>query len=303
MGSALLYANPEGDTLADIVNVSQYPVGSAQKAGGPVNESWADMVATARRALAADGCATLPGFLTDEGLRQARSEISSLMPKAPLRHETSSVYARSDLEVDLAPDDPRQIQMSRLIGHLTRDQIPSDAVLARVYAAPGVKQFVAACVGEVRVFEYADPLAGLVVTVTPPGGELHWHYDTNEFVVTLMVAEPDSGGDFEYCPGLRSPGNENFDGLGRVLRGEAPDVVRRLRLRAGDLQIFLGRYSLHRVTKVEGQTTRCVGVLSYANRPGVIGPVDRTRSVYGRVTEAHLLAAEFAPGSGDGLIL
>ncbi|WP_420446411.1 hypothetical protein [Candidatus Poriferisodalis sp.] len=256
MGSALLYANPEGDTLADIVNVSQYPVGSTQKAGGPVNESWADMVATARRALAADGCATLPGFLTDEGLRQARSEISSLMPKAPLRHETSSVYARSDLEVGLAPDDPRQIQMSRLIGHLTRDQIPPDAVLARVYAAPGVKQFVAACVG-----------------------------------------------DFEYCPGLRSPGNENFDGLGRVLRGEAPDVVRRLRLRAGDLQIFLGRYSLHRVTKVEGQTTRCVGVLSYANRPGVIGPVDRTRSVYGRVTEAHLLAAEFAPGSGDGLIL
>ncbi len=209
MGSALLYANPEGDALEDIVNVSQYPVGNVQNAGGSVNESWADMVATTRRALAADGCATLPGFLTDEGLRRARSEISSLMPKAPLRHETSSVYARSDLEVGLAPDDPRQIQMSRLIGHLTRDQIPPDVVLARVYAAPGVKQFVAACVGEVRAFEYADPLAGLVVTVTPPGGELHWHYDTNEFVVTLMVAEPDSGGDFENvsqgCSSTSSP--------------------------------------------------------------------------------------------------
>ncbi len=71
-------------------------------------------------------------------------------------------------------------------------------------------------------------------------------------------------------------------------------------LRPGDLQIFLGRYSLHRVSEVRGSTERHVAVLSFANRPGVIGPVDRTRAVYGRVTEAHLIAeAMIAP---DGLI-
>ncbi len=297
----MLYANPEGDALDDIVDTEWYPVGGG--ADGIDRVGWDEAVGVARTALVEHGCATLRGFLNPAGLERARSEIEAIMPKAPIRSETSSVYARADTEKDLAPDDPRRIQLSRRIGQLTRDQIPPDTVLARLYASPGVKRFVAACVGELRIFEYADPLAGLIVTIVPPGGELHWHYDTNEFVVTLMVSEPSEGGLFEYCPWLRGPGNENLDGLGRVLRDEAPEAVRTLRMHAGDLQIFLGRYSLHRVTEVQGNKTRCVGVLGYANRPGVMGPVDRTRSVYGRVTEAHLLAAEFAPQARDGLIL
>ena len=297
----MLYANPEGDALDDIVDTKRYPVGGS--AGGIDRAGWDEAVGAGCAELAEHGCATLRGFLSPAGLAQAHREIESIVPKAPIRSEISSVYARADAEKDLDPDDPRRIQLSRRIGHLTRDQIPPDTVLARLYSAPGVKRFVGACVGEHRVFEYADPLAGLIVTIVPPGGELHWHYDTNEFVVTLMVSEPEEGGLFEYCPWLRGPGDENLDGLGRVLRDEAPEAVRTLRMHAGDLQIFMGRYSLHRVTKVLGNTTRCVGVLGYANRPGVIGPVDRTRSVYGRVTEAHLLAAEFAPHSGDGLIL
>ena len=71
----------------------------------------------------------------------------------------------------------------------------------------------------------------------------------------------------------------------------------------GDLQIFLGRYSLHKVGKVTGTTDRHVAVLSYADRPGVIGPVDRTRAVYGRVTEAHLVAEQSKLQSNDGLML
>ena len=69
----------------------------------------------------------------------------------------------------------------------------------------------------------------------------------------------------------------------------------------GDLQLFLGRYSLHQVTPVTGDRQRHTLVLSYAERPGVIGPIDRTRSVYGRVTEAHLVAG--GVDAADGLIL
>ena len=204
MSLTVLYANPEGDALDDIVDAERYPVGGS--ADGIDRVGWDEAVEAARTALAEHGCATLRGFLGPAGLGQARSEIESIVPRALIRSEISNVYARADAEKDLDPDDPRRIQLSRRIGHLTRDQIP-------------------------------------------------------------------------------------------------PDTVRTLQMHAGDLQIFLGRYSLHRVTEVRGNTTRCVGVLGYANRPGVIGPFDRTRSVYGRVTEAHLLAAEFAPKSGDGLIL
>jgi len=138
----------------------------------------------------------------------------------------------------------------------------------------------------------------------PDGGELSWHYDTNEFVVSLMTQQPDEGGLFEFCPDLRRPSDENVETLGRVLRGEADELIHTRALRPGDLQVFRGRYSLHRVTPVRGDRERHVVCLGYADRPGVIGPVDRTRAVYGRVTEAHLLAEGRATSAApDGLLL
>ena len=71
-----------------------------------------------------------------------------------------------------------------------------------------MKQFVAACLGEAQIWEYADPYAGLVQNVMPPGTEQPWHYDTNEFIVSMMTQQPTAGGDFEYCPNIRSPEGE-----------------------------------------------------------------------------------------------
>ena len=104
------------------------------------------------------------------------------------------------------------------------------------------------------------PLSVLITTIVPPDGEVSWHYDTNEFVVSLMTQAPEGGGLFEYCPSLRESGNENIAGLGRVLRGEAAALIRTKQLRAGDVQIFVGRYALHRVTRVEGNRQRHVAV-------------------------------------------
>lgn len=181
--------------------------------------------------------------------------------------------------------------------------IPPFAMAHRLYVSPLFKRFIGACVDQSQVFEYADPLAGLVATVLPPQGQYPWHYDTNEFVVTIMTQKPEAGGDFEYHKDLRTPGDENFDGLARVLSGEPEHPARCVETHPGDLQLFLGRYSLHQVTPVTGTRERHVLVLSYADRPGVIGPVDRTRSVYGRVTEAHLMAEQVRLATSDGLIL
>jgi hypothetical protein len=301
---AVRLADPEHGPLDDIIDLDRYPVDQPDSVG------WAEMVMAARAQLADDGCLTLPRFLRHDALQRASAELAALAPKAVIHTERTSVYARADAERDLPPGDPRRIRVKHTLGHLTRDQIAPDTVAARIYAAPSFKGFIAACVGEPRVFEYADPLAGLIATILPPGGAVWWHYDTNEFVVTIMTQKPERGGLFQFCPWLRRPGDENLGALGRVLRGESPEHIRTKDLEPGDLQIFLGRYSLHQVTAVEGSRQRHVAVLSYANRPGVIGPLDRTRAVYGRVTEAHLVAHELGTGAhqlsaapADGLIL
>jgi hypothetical protein len=287
------FADPELGDIADIVDTDRYAISD--------DRARARLVVHARAELASDGCFLLEGFLRPAALATARAELAAVAPKAEVRPWSSSVYARSDTEASLDADDPRRRLFDNLLGHVTRDQIAPDTIVARLYASPVFKSFIADCVGAVRLFEYADPLAGLIATIIPPGGSKAWHYDTNEYVVTIMTQQSQAGGDFVYHPGLRRPGDENLDGLREALDGSLEPTVKSLQ--PGDMQLFLGRYSLHRVTEVTGDVERHVAVLSYADRPGVIGPVARTRAVYGRVTEAHLIAEQIALAASDGLIL
>lgn len=290
-------ADPETGDLSDVVDLDRYPIHERGSA------AWTDLLERAHQQLGDDGCLVLDGFLRPAALELAAEEVSAMAAHAPIRRHSSTVYARRDVEVQLPADDPRVRPLTWHAGHVTRDMIPPHAVAHRIYASWYFKSFIAACTDRERVFEYADPLAGLVATVLPPSGAYPWHYDTNEFVATVMTRKPDVGGLFEYCPDLRGPGDENLAGLADVLSGEHPEMIRTVELEPGDLQLFLGRYSLHQVTTTGGTTDRHVMVFSYADRPGVIGPVDRTRAVYGRVTEAHLVAQAAAAQSADGLIL
>ncbi|MEM7092114.1 MAG: hypothetical protein AAF567_03860 [Actinomycetota bacterium] len=288
-------ADPELGELDEIVDTDRYRLGDLESSAA----LGVEVAARLRR----EGAVTLPGFLRPEALAAVAADLEAASRHVPIRRHRASVYHRSDLEARLEPDDPRCASQEWLAGHVTRDMIPAYSPAAQLYVSPYFKRFIAACVGQTRVFEYADPIAGLVATVLPPGGTYPWHYDTNEYVVTIMVREPESGGHFEFCKDLRSPGDENLDGLGRVLSGADPESIRTTSVGEGDLQLFLGRYSLHRVTPVIGDRARHVLVLSFADRPGVIGPLDRTRSVYGRVTEAHLVASEASAVAPDGLVL
>ncbi len=296
MSAVQTLANPEGGTVDGIVDIDRYPI---DRPGGA---AWSELVAEVRATLRTDGLVTLPGFLMGDALAAAGAEIAALVPHVPIRRHRATVYHRPYPEPASAGD-ARNTELTWFAGHVTRDMIPPFAVAHRLYVSTWVKRFIAACVGHDQIFEYADPLAGLVVTVLPPEGQYPWHYDTNEFVVTIMTQKPQAGGLFEYCQDLRTPGDENLDGLANVLCGDPSMEIGRVETFPGDLQLFLGRYSLHQVTPVFGNVARHVMVLSYSDRPGVIGPVDRTRSIYGRVTEAHLLAEQVRIATSDGLIL
>ncbi len=294
-------ADPELGPIDDLVDLDSYPIDR------PDDLAWRRLLNEVRAQLSDVGCATLPGFLRPRAREALAAEIDAIADHVPILHQEAGVYARTDLERALRADDPRRVRLHWHAGHVTRDMLPPFSAAQRLYVSPSFKAFIAAAVGRSRVFEYADPLAGLVATVLPPGGCYPWHYDTNEYVVTIMLQRPTSGGRFEYHQDLRRPGDENLDGLGAVLAGRPAKAPRVLDPDPGDLQLFLGRYSLHRVTEVDGPRPRHVLVLSYAKQPGVIGPVDRTRSVYGRITEAHLLAQEIEDAvavehGDDGLI-
>ncbi|MEC9394996.1 MAG: hypothetical protein VYA89_04010, partial [Actinomycetota bacterium] len=139
------------------------------------------------------------------------------------------------------------------------------------------------------------------INVLDPGQQFAWHYDTNDFAVTILIDKASEGGLFQYSPNIRSADSENFDEV-KACQDEDLTTVRTLRLRPGDLQIFLGRFSLHRVTRVGlCSPARNTAVFAYTERPGVIGRLERTKQLFGRALPIHE-EAERARTRSDALM-
>ncbi len=273
-----------GGTAGQVVDTVRYPL---HEPGGP---AWRSVVERVRAELAADGCSVLPDFVRPALQDRLRRQCASVAPAAHYRTETVNAY---NIAVDdsLPPEHPARIPIQRGNAFVARDQIPRDFVIHRLYTAEAFQRFVADCFRLPRLYPLADPLSGLCLNVVRPGTEHPWHFDTNEFTVSMLTQEAEGGGEFEYCPGIRSAERENLEVVRAVLTGEDTSPVRRLTLRPGDLQLFQGRYALHRVSPVEGETARHTAILAYSERPDVVGSVERTRQLFGRVLPEHHAAA------------
>ena len=277
----------------ELVDTARYPLSS------PGSSGWSAAVAQAREELAGRGCCVLPGFLRPSLVDVVRRECASVAPSAHYDVETVNVYNTTP-DPTLPEGHPVRTTMERGNAFVPRDRLSRDLLISRLYTDPQVQRFVAACFELDEVHELADPLAGLCLNVLTTGREHPWHFDTNEFAVSLLTQAPDAGGRFEYCPDIRSADSECFDDVAGVLAGGRPDLVHHVEVRPGALQLFRGRYALHRVTAVEGVTPRHSAIFAYSRRPGVIGSVERTRQLFGRVLPEHL-AAEGAV-RGDALL-
>src|SRR5437899_4963815 len=91
------------------------------------------------------------------------------------------------------PDHPGRIPMRRGNAFVSRDRIGRDFVIHQLYSSELFQQFVANCFELPRLHELADPLSGLCLNVVKPGMEHPWHFDTNEFTVSMLTQEPESG--------------------------------------------------------------------------------------------------------------
>lgn len=270
------YTSTDGLALIDRAT---HPIDDLE---GPAGRAFVEQ---AQASLAATGCVVVRGLLTDEAVARISREASELAPCAHFNRGRANPYGGA-ADAALPSSHPRNRMLERYNGFVAGDWIEPHTALRRLYHDRSFQKFIGACVGVEPLYEYADPLAGLVINVLPPKAEHAWHFDTNEFVVTILTQKPDAGGLFEYCPGIRSAHDENLDAVAGVLDGERR-YVRTLDLNPGDLQIFFGRFSLHRVTPVEGQRDRHTVILGYAQEGNMIGSAEKTRRLFGRIADVH----------------
>ncbi len=267
----------------------------------PASAGYGAAVDAARAGLRSDGCAVVRDLVRPAALQDMSAEIAARKPATHYSTQCMNPYFHTEPDPAYPADHPVNTFIERSSGFIPGDAWNRGAGMDTLFRAPDLAGFLADCLELPALHCYADPLAGLTANILNPGQQFSWHFDTNEFAVTVLVDAADTGGLFQYAPNIRSAGDEGFEAIGRVLAGDM-GPVRTLDLRPGDMQIFRGRFSLHRVTRVdEGSRPRHAAIFAYTEQPGVIGRVARTRQLFGRVLPAHE-AAERARVRGDALI-
>lgn len=276
----------------DLINYDRYPIATH----GPLRDT---VLKSVQKDLDDRGCAVLPGFLKPTGIAEAVAEADRVADQGHRSFSRTNAYFTAD-DPNLPESDPRRRFFERSNAFIPADNFHPAGALRTIFDSEGFDDFIRECLQEPqdRFFRYADPLADVIVNAADEGNGFPWHFDTNNFTVTLALQNADRGGAFEYAPMIRDSQNEHFDEVTKVLDGRS-DRVFSLQLEPGDLQLFKGRYSLHRVAPLQGPTPRYVAIFSYVEAPGMVGSVERTQQLYGRTLPIH---HERAGQRGDALI-
>ena len=238
--------------------------------------------ASCRAALDNDGLLVLRDFLTGEALSSVRAEGNEKQHLAYYCVEEHNVYLTPP-EPEFAADHPRNREVVSSKGCITDDQVAPDSKLRVLYDASAFREFLCAVLDEPALYEYADTLSSINLHYAAEGQELGWHFDNSSFAITLMIQEPEKSGEFEFIRSVRDSerGEMNFAGVEDVLDGNCtPDT---LRMEAGTLVLFRGRDAIHRVTPVQGDTTRMLVVLAYNSEPGIALSESARMTFFGRL--------------------
>jgi len=181
---------------------------------------------------------------------------------------------------------PKRIFSVRQSGYLNSNELEIESDLNKFYDLEEMLKFVSDSLEVFPLYKWADPLGKNPYSVMHTNHYFPWHFDGNEFTLSILVQKATKGGLFEYVPDIRNKDNENFEDVTKVLKGDR-QKVKSLDLNPGDLQIFKGRFSMHRVTKIEGKISRYIALPCYVKDSLRVNKPEHSKQVYGKALPIH----------------
>lgn len=257
--------------IANILNLGDNPIYDEQ------------FQASCRESLNSAGVLVMQNFLTADSIASICRDgenNSNLVYYTTGQH---NVYL-SPTDDDYPADHARNRLVTSSKGCITTDQIPSESLLHSLYNNEAFKHFLCAVLDEEQLHKYADPLSSINLHYAKEGQELGWHFDNSSFAITLLVQQPEQGGVFEYRKDARDAeqNDMNFELVDQVLDKKEPVIS--LSMNPGDLVLFRGRNSMHRVSPTIGNTTRMLVVLAYNTKAGISLSESARQTFYGRLS-------------------
>jgi len=256
--------------ISDIIDLEKYPINDPafqQKCSETIEQT---------------GALLLQHFVHQEIVMQVRDEGLANQKNAFYCTQQHNVYLQP-ADNNYPPAHPRNRHIESSKGCITDDQIPLQSPLHVLYDSDDFQHFLCQILGEKRLYDYADPLSSINLHYAKTGQQLGWHFDNSSFATTLMIQEPESGGQFEYVQNTRNAdaGEMNFTAVAKVLDGQLGP--KQLTVESGTLVIFRGRDTIHRVTPVQGNRTRMLVVFAYNLEPDKSLSEDARLTFYGRI--------------------
>jgi hypothetical protein len=245
------------DNLQSIVNTGTYPIYDLDL---PRTEQ---VIAQAKAQLTSTAACHFPEFLSPKGLSCFLEEAQSLEAKA---HASNNWYTPYYGEPDSAypAGHPFNCAVHFAVRYVSRTLLPGNSPLRRLFEEDEMLMFLRTLLPDESLYRYSDTRGSLNYTVMAEGDELGWHFDACELVASILLRPADTGGAFEYIPAVRTAEDEKFPAVASILSGEDGHRIP-VNFMPGDMVLFRGRHSLHRVTAIKGEVSRLIALMSFDN--------------------------------------
>ncbi|RLA08155.1 MAG: 2OG-Fe(II) oxygenase [Gammaproteobacteria bacterium] len=266
--------------MNELIDLEQYPLHE------PDSAACKTLIGNCIADLDRKGMFTLPGFVLSSALTGILDKLLPQFTNEAFTHEREHNIYFSDEPIDIEPGHPA-LALQKTINHtLCADQLADNAI-RRIYEWPALTNFLARVVKKNALFVMDDPLARFNVMAYYENEGLNWHFDRSEFTTTLLLQAPLAGAEFQYRPNLRSDGDPNYDGVAKLLQNQDP-AVETISLNAGDLNVFKGKNTAHKIKPVKGDRPRIIGVFTYYEAPGRWFTPEEQQGFYGRVVPGRV---------------
>lgn len=267
--------------LTDVVNTEAYPIHERD------NPNRTALVDKCKADLDANLYCSIPNFVQPDALAAMVAEATALRPQAHDNCSRRNIYLHREGDDSLPDDHARNMFDASSVRMIACDLIPATSPLKVFYHSQAVKDLIGEIVGEAPLYDNADPYQPANYVYYDEGDQSSWHFDAdNSFTVTLMIQRASEGGQFQISPRTRTDDDQNYDHVARFLRGQCDDTIVDVSRDPGELCIFRGCNSAHRVTPTKGDVNRIMGVFVYEREPGLMGDPKVNETIYGPRTIA-----------------
>jgi hypothetical protein len=261
------------DMALNLVDLKRYPIEYLDHGEGAV------FLAQCQQQIKEKGWCSFEGFLHPQAITALADEAKKLLPTAETLTIKRTIY-NGEPDASAPANDPKSQEQVHKAVQLANDQIPNTTMAQQLYQSTILTEFVRRVQNKDQLHRCADEFQALNIVALQPDNWHAWHYDTIECTVTLLLQASQAGGEFAFLPNSRTDETEDRELVDQLISGDSSNAQSFPR-GAGTFTLFRGGYSLHGVTKVQGDIPRVTAIFTYDEQPNRVLSDEVNIQIYG----------------------